>query len=41
MKCKKEGCNRNTTFIYRPDKREELPYCEEHWFETYDRKKWV
>lgn len=41
MKCKREGCDKDTTFITRPDRVETLPYCEEHWFETYDRKKWV
>jgi hypothetical protein len=40
MKCKREGCNNEAAILRRTARIDRLPYCEEHWFKTYDKEQW-
>jgi len=40
MKCNREGCNNEVGVLTTQGKIHNLPYCEEHWFETYDKEQW-
>ena len=40
MKCNREGCNKEVGTLLKWGEKHNLPYCEEHWFETWNRELW-
>ena len=38
MICSREGCNSEVGVLYTVNGKQELPYCEKHWFETSDKE---